>query len=351
MIRFILPRMVAAVGLLLAYAGFQPCRAEVILGPAPVGTIPSYYYRFSSTYTDNPTQTVNNATFYQTQPLIANLDLSGVGWKLPGIFGAGGGTGYNVTMIDSTHFISNWHVNAPGGIMLGDTINFRPAGTSSIVTRTVANLQQVPNLGLAASGVPDGSPSDVMLGTLSAPLGPGSGIAAYPIATVGTVQEGVYLYGRESALGQNNISPNGPGSTSPLVLADVGTGTTVTFRMDYDQPNSNPDGLSSTVGSAEAHFNAGDSGGPTFVLVGSQLQLLGGNMFIQSYGDTGEPPLPSGVSDPVEYSGSTYLPFYTAQINTLIAVPEPSSLALCAFAAAGSVGGYIRSRRRRPTPV
>jgi hypothetical protein len=346
MIRFVSPRMIAAVGLLLGYTGFQPCRAEVILGPAPVGTIPSYYYRFSSTYTDDPTQTVNNSTFYQS-----GLDLSGVGWKLPGIFGPGGGTAYNVTMIDSTHFISNWHVNAPGGIMLGDTINFRPAGTSSNLTRTVTNLQQVTNLGLGGSGVPDGSGSDVMLGTLNAPFAPGSGIATYPIAAAGTVQQVVYLYGRESALGRNNISPSAPGNPNPVILADVGTGATATFRMDYDQPNSNPDALASTVGSDEAHFNAGDSGGPTFVLVGGQLQLLGGNMFIQSYGDPGEPALPPGVSDPVEYSGATYLPFYTAQINALIAVPEPSSLALGLFAGGGAVAGWVRSRRKRPTPV
>jgi hypothetical protein len=117
--------------------------------------------------------------------------------------------------------------------------------------------------------------------------------------------------------------------------------------MDYDQPNSNPDGLASLVGPDEAHFNAGDSGGPTFILVGGQLQLLGGNMFIQSYGDPGEPPLPPGVADPVEYSGSTYLPAYVAQINALIAVPEPSSLALCGLIGAGAVARLVRARRRQ----
>ena len=76
----------------------------------------------------------------------------------------------------------------------------------------------------------------MLLGTLNAPFGAGSGIAAYPIATTAATQQTVYLYGRESAVGRNNISPG-------LIGADVGTGVTVAFRMDYDQPNSNPDGL------------------------------------------------------------------------------------------------------------
>jgi hypothetical protein len=337
MLRFFAYPAVAAVALLIGSAGLQKCRAEVILGPTP-GNVPQaqYYYRFSSGFTDDPTQTMNDPTFYQP-----TLDLSGVGWRLPGIFGPGGASAWNVTMIDNIHFISNWHVHTGNVMNIGDTINFRPAGTSSIITRTVANLQQVTNQGLASSGVPDGSPSDVMLGTLNAPFTPANGIRAYPLATTSTTQQVAYLYGRQSEFGRNNISPS-------LVLADVGTGTTATFRMDYDQPNSNPDALASTVGADEAHLNAGDSGGPTFVLVGGQLQLLGGNMYIQSYGDPGEPALPPGVTDPVEYSGATYLPLYTAQINALIAVPEPTSLALGVVAGGGMIVGWLRSRRKRP---
>jgi hypothetical protein len=318
-------------------AAESPIRAEVILGPPPVGTIQSYYYRFSNSFPDDPTTTATNPSFY-----LSTVDFSGVGWRLPGIFGPGGGSAWNVTMIDNIHFISNWHLNTGSVLNVGDTVNFRPFGSSTTLSRTVANLQQVTNLGFSGSGIPDGSPSDVLLGTLNAPFSPGDGIAAYPIAAAGTLQQTVYMYGRESAVGRNNFGG--------LIAADVGTGATVSFRMDYDQPNSNPDGLASLVGPDEAHYNQGDSGGPTFVLVGGQLQLLGGNMFIQSYGDPGEPPLPPGVTDPVEYSGSTYLPAYVAQINALIAVPEPTSLALGSVAAAGALVSYLR-RRRRPAQV
>jgi hypothetical protein len=333
------PYWTAAV-LLLATTGSRAVRGEVILGPSQNGTDATPYFRFSGGYPADPTTTVNNPTFNQSA-----LDFSGVGWRLPGIIP---GTAWNVTMIDSTHFISNWHLHTTNVLNVGDTINFRPAGTSSIVTRTVTNLQQVSNLGFAAQGVPDGSPSDVLLGTLDSAVGPG--IAAYPIASAVTASVGqtVLMYGRESAVGRNNISPNGPGSPSPLIGATVGTGTTIAFRMDYDQPNSNPDGISSLLGNDEAHFNAGDSGGPTFAVVGGQLQLVGGNMFVQSYGDVGEPPLPPGVADATEYSGSTYLPAYVVQINALIAVPEPSGLAFATAAVAGAFG-CVRARRRRAT--
>src|SRR5438874_8422594 len=114
-------RLSAAVAcLLLGVGGAPSARAEVILGPAPTGTIPSYYYRFSNSYPDDPTAAVNNPTFY-----LSALDFSGVGWRLPGIFGPGGGTAWNVTMIDNVHFISNWHLHTGNVLNVGDTINFR----------------------------------------------------------------------------------------------------------------------------------------------------------------------------------------------------------------------------------
>jgi hypothetical protein len=293
-------------------------RAEVILGYDP-----AVYNRFTGGYPDPPSTPTNNPTFY-----LFSLDFSGVGWKLPG---SATGTAWNVTMIDDRHFIGAWHT--VGSINVNDTLSFRPAGSTTTITRTIANLQQVPNA--------DNSPSDVLLGTLNTPFLPGDRIAAYQIAPGATSQQVIYSYGRESAVGRNNVSDR--------ILASVGTGTTSAFRYDYDQPNSNPDGFPSTVGPDESHLQGGDSGGPTFVLAsGNQLQLLGAHMFLESYGDMGEPPLPPGVTDPAEYSGDSYLPAYAGQIAALIGVPEPSSLALVALSAAGATVGWWRARRHRP---
>ena len=70
--------------LALGLAGSQPCRAEVILGPSQLSDPLLPYYRFSSGYFDPPSGTVNNPSFY-----LPTLDLSGVGWRLPGIVAGG----------------------------------------------------------------------------------------------------------------------------------------------------------------------------------------------------------------------------------------------------------------------
>lgn len=234
-------------------------------------------------------------------------------------------------MIDDVHFVGAWHVAVAGDINLGDAINFRPAGTSSIVSRTVANLQQVPN--------PDGSGSDVLLGTLNAPFAPGSGVAAYAITPTASYPQALFVYGRQSEVGRNNFSSTQNG------ISFINNETLNALLFDYDQPNGNPDGLASTVGNDEAYLNAGDSGGPSFVLVGGQLQLIGTHAAVASYEDIGMTP-PPGVADDVSFSLDSYLPGYSSQIAALIAVPEPTSLALTAFAAGGAIIGFVRSRRR-----
>jgi hypothetical protein len=316
---------------LLGMAGPPAARAEVILGPEQLAANPAPYFRFSGGYPDNPAATTNNPSFY-----LSTLDFSGVGWKLPGIFGPGGGSGWNVAMIDNTHFIGAWHVHNLNGVVnmdIGDTLNFRPAGsTNTIVQRTIANLQQVPNA--------DTTGSDVMLGTLNASIA-GTGVSTYPIAAAGVSQQVIYAYGRQSEVGQNNFGQiatgAGGGGLSPASI----------FVFDYDQPNSNPDSrpVLGFPSANEGGYQAGDSGSPVFVLVGGQLQLLGAAYGTISYGDPGQQPKPANVVDPLEFSAATYLPDYVAQINAL-AVPEPGSLALGLCAGSGILAGYMRSRRR-----
>jgi hypothetical protein len=328
---------------LFGWVGAQECRAEVILGPAP-GNVPyqQYYFRFASGFTDDPTQTVNDVNFYSNNPTIAGIDLSGVGWRLPGIFGPGGASAWSVTMIDNIHFVGANHVAVLGDINLGDTINFRPAGTSSIVSRTVAKLQNVPN--------PDGSTSDVLLGTLNQPFLPTDGIASYPIAPFATnaqlqlLQQPMLVYGRQSEMGRNNTSGTQNNITFPIDGNPAHNEVLNALLYDYDQPNGNPDGRPSTVGNDEAHLNQGDSGGPSFVLGGSQLQIIGTHAATVTYEDISQTP-PAGGDD-TSYSLDSYMPLYSAEIAALIAVPEPSTLALGAFAITAGVAAYRRSRRR-----
>src|SRR4051794_6106060 len=58
-------------------------RAEVILGPSQLGTDINPYLRFAGGFPTTASSTQNNPTFY-----LQNLDFSGVGWRLPGIFGS-----------------------------------------------------------------------------------------------------------------------------------------------------------------------------------------------------------------------------------------------------------------------
>jgi hypothetical protein len=311
--------------ILLLGCATVPCRAEVILNYDP-----AVYNRFTGGFPADPSTTVNNPTFYQS-----SLDFSGVGWKLPDAFGPG--VAWNVTMIDSQHFIGAWHVVDDGAgnhnISIGDTVNFRPSTSSTILSRTIVNLQQVRD---ASNNL-----TDVMLGTLNQAFLPTDGVASYPITAAGVPQQQMLVYGRQSAVGRNNVSGLQPNTA-------LGSSLTTALLYDYDQPppvvGGNPDGVPSTVGGDESHLEGGDSGSPSFVLVGGQLQLIGDHLGIASYSDASLPN-PTGTTDFVAYSFDSYLPAYIVQINALTAVPEPSSLAFGALVVGGAAARWVRSRR------
>jgi len=312
-----------------------PVRGEVILATSQFGANINPYLRLAGGFPDNPASTTSNPTFYQP-----GLDLSGVGWKVPGVFGPGGASAWSVTMIDSTHFVGAYHTVVNGNVNIGDIINFLPQGSSTVVGRTIANLQNVPN--------PDNSKSDVLLGTLSAPVP--AGVAAYAIAPIAAVGTPMFVYGRQSEVGRNNVS--GTQAGIPFQVNGNPTDNEVlnALLFDYDQPGAtgptSPDGLPSTVGNDEAYLNAGDSGGPSFILAGSVLQLVGTHAGFATYADIGST-LPAGAQDDVSFSLDSNLPAYASTIATMIAVPEPSSLALAAIAVGGA--GYLRARHRRGT--
>jgi hypothetical protein len=315
------------------FAFSSTVRAEVILGPSQFGGNFNNYLRFSGGFPDNPANTTANPSFYQP-----TLDLSGVGWRLPGIFGAGGGSAWSVAMIDSTHFLGAFHVPVTGNMFVGDTINFLPSGSSTVISRTISNLQNVPNA--------DNSTSDVLLGTLSSPVP--ANVAKYPIAAAPALQTAMFVYGRQSEVGRNNFSSTQSGIPFQVDGNPAHNEVLDALLYDYDQPGAtsatSPDGQPSTVGNDEAYLNAGDSGGPSFIVVGGQLQLIGTHAAVASYEDIGSTK-PTGAQDDVSYSLDSYLPDYAARIASM--VPEPSSLGLAAFAAGGAVTGYWRSRRRR----
>lgn len=295
------------VGITLAMVVVSPAvRAGVILGYDP-----ARHNRFQSGYPNAP---VDNPTFY-----LSTYDFSGVGYTLGGQ--------QSVALVSPQNFIGATHFGFPVGAVL----DFRPVGAapSTVISRTVASTVPVMNA--------DGSPSDVLFGTLSAPFTPNDRVTYYQIpsdATHSTYQgQQLFNYGQGAQVGRSNVSSFGSGNYA-------GTGNTSFFVYDYDHngysidsdgvPDYNPD---------QFHVVGGDSGSPTFLPVNGQLFLLGAHGAEETF----TPPPPTG--DPAGGSVDSFLPDYGPQIQALLTpVPEPSTFLLVGGAA---MGGFFWRRSRR----
>jgi len=217
-----------------------------------------------------------------------------------------------VTMISSTHFLSAYHYYpTPGSSILFHTDN-DPSG--STVSRTVSSITRVGG-------------TDLVVGSLSS--APGATIAIYSVAADATTIAGfassvyanreAFVVGRDSGSGTESFRV-GRNLLDGLESNTEGgsTGDIVTF--DDDSP-----GDAGFLGDDEAFLQSGDSGGPLFITSGGELVLTGIHWTI----------LPDGGPT---YSGSTFVPNYISEINTILSssgesltlksVPEPSSLTL-----------------------
>lgn len=231
----------------------------------------------------------------------------------------GVGTGPWATLVSASYVLSSTH-DHPG---VGSTVTFYenndPNGPSH--TYTVLSGQQVAG-------------TDLFLERLTAPVPASDNI--HPFAVVADnvpalTGAKIEVYGVPNRLGLNNIDRF---ATFDNVVGSSATGEALTY--DYDTSHGyNP---------GEAMLQGGDSGGPSFVVVGGELALVGIHWFNYT-GDVDPNRAPNG-------SGDTYVSRYINQINalmtggeqlTVVAVPEPSTILLLVIGLPAA-GLFLRRR-------
>lgn len=302
--------------------------AGVLVAPASrAGVIAGFDPARNNRFTDfatAPTNPTENPNFFFNA-----FDFSGVGWRLPGF---STGTGFHVTMITDRHFIGAAHTPQ---IAAGETLFFRSRGPNpATLTRVIASVQQVTNA--------NGTPSDVLFGTLSLPFAPADRIAAYDIPsslnTATYTNQTIFAYDQNSSVGRNSIGGSSIlGPTNGFAPFGVGnfanTGNTRYYLYD-DDTGFNDDGFPGFVPPLdrdEFRVVVGDSGAPSFLNVGGTLQLVGAHYAL--FSDSGS----------INISVDTFLPEYRDRILALT-VPEPSS---CVLLGAASAALWWRRRSSR----
>lgn len=215
-------------------------------------------------------------------------DWSGVGRSSNGAW---------ITMISPSYFVSANHYH-PGA---GDTITFHennnPAGATHAYT--VASFGYDTNYA--------GQSSDLWLGKLTVPLSRKHHIAIYPVLALAAgdaAYAGVFMfaYGAPDRVGTNTIG---------AIVDDFEIGRTRTMRYWFDAAEG------TGTGAGDCHLIGGDSGGPSFAIVGGKLALVGVHF---TTNDT------NGVFDPEDswpfgfgWSGDSFVPFYLDQLDANMA--------------------------------
>ena len=249
----------------------------------------------------------------------------------PAFIGSGydwSGVAYNgdwATRISDTYYVTAWHARAIGPATFYETND--PLGTT--VTVGWDSLTRI------------GS-TDIAIGRFSS--SPGSSIAIYGIADETTTQAtfaSSSYYDMEAFV----VGLNGTGGSTTtnfrvgrneldgfyddVVL--VPPAANVTDAITYDDDR----GTGLSLGADEAYLQSGDSGGPTFITVGSELVLTSIHLGIdgtRSY-DSFLSNYITEISAIVEAGGES--------LTLISPVPEPSSSLLIAL------GAVILSLRRR----
>ena len=325
----------AFIGFVIATVGLAatgPRAAGGVIVDHPVGAVDLRYDRYVSGFPAAPVVNTSG-TFVGT-----GLDLSGIGWF------TSGGTNFQVAMVSERHFIAATH-SPPGP---GTILNFFDPVGNVVRNYTVqstnrpAFTQINPSIAL---------PADVTLGLLTAPIPVADRITSYPIASgpessfvnFPTLHYGQnparYGAGNQIHIGRNNVQTIGTVSfDGPTPVDDA----TRSFAFDWTPANP-----------GEIYLVGGDSGGPSFIVLGGRPVLLGTHMGVSVVTET---------PNPGDQSIDTFLPYYISQLNAFMAqdidgshpngyslavqpVPEPGTLALTGVVAAGA--WWWRLRRRR----
>lgn len=246
------------------------------------------------------------------------LDFSGV---------ARASNGFWVTMISPIHFLSAAHAPA------GGTIVFHHDNSTGGATTT----RFVDSGGRVAG-------TDIWLGELNDPIDP-SDIAVYPIAgDADYTGDIVYQIGRGGLFGASNttgfrVGRNRVSDLYEDVVVGFGTTDSLTFFDDSVAGDLTGDDMTTAdLIDDETFLQNGDSGGPSFLLVGGELVLLGTHSFITEP----DPDEPESPFNDRRASGDAYLPSYLGPINTLAGIPEPTT-----FGVGVVLSAWFLSRPRR----
>lgn len=239
------------------------------------------------------------------------------------------GIAYNsdwFTRISDTYYVTAWHARASGSATFYESND--PLGSSITVNTS----------GLTRLGT-----TDIAIGRFSS--SPGTAIAIYGIASEATTQA-TFTSSPYHEMESFIVGLNGTGGNATTnfrvgrneldgFFDDVAlTATNITDTITYDDDR----GTSQSLGADEAYLQSGDSGGPTFIAVGSELVLTSIHLGIdgaRSY-DSFLPNYLTEISAIVEAGGESL-----TLINPVETVPEPSSALLLAL---GSISLILRRR-------
>lgn len=278
-----------------------PARALVIWG----GALPAVNERFAGGFPGSPVANTDPSF------LAAGLDLSGIGWLAAS-------PQFALTLLSPRHFAIAAHT-APAA---GATVTFLSAG-GTLRSYTVDSVTTLTHN--------NGQATDLAIGRLTAAIPTGDQVTHYPLLVLPTfadyVGRSVLAFGQNGRVGTNTLD-------AFLINADMlpfgtpnGLADSVLFRTDLDPV------------AGQSQGESGDSGAPTFHVLGGQLGLLGVHSAIDV------------AADP-DLTYDSFLPSYFTQVNGLLAadgyslqaIPEPAAAAgLAALAALAAV-----ALRRRP---
>jgi hypothetical protein len=259
----------------------------------PVALADEYITGNESPYPANPQRYDRFYSGLDKAFIGAGLDFSGV---------AGGGPW--ATMISSQYFITAYHWPANNS----PSLTFYEGNSTS----AGAHAYYV-DRGFHYELDYNGHPADVYIGRLATAIPAGDHIASYPVLELPPTNNyaayagmSIYNYGRPNRVGSNVISKVEP-------YAEAGEDGPGMF-FNYDVPG---------VGLDETYLMPGDSGGPSFAVVGGRLALLGEHF--SNYGTSGQVPYDAGgpkASDGSYWSVDGFLPYYVGQINAILPLDQ-----------------------------
>ena len=195
-------------------------------------------------FTGFPSAPVRNPGFIH-----ATLNLSGVGWSVED-------PQKQFTLVSPLHFAGANHYRPS----LNSMVSF-VAQDGAVVSRQVTALTAMLN--------DQGQATDVLIGTLGAPVLPDSGVAFLPYlnldAEAAYVGQPLIVLGRNARGGRGTIAAVADFGGDP-VTSGAGINTTRTYSFNYRM---------AVGGSDDAYAETGDSGSPGLVAVGGRAAMVG----------------------------------------------------------------------------